>query len=262
MFSVQPSRLCVDRFPFNSQWVHFFLQTRATFVLFAILIFVPSLLSWRSNDRLGGDKVSIDDCAPKPTCELCIKEHLCGWCSTPVIGGNGAQCAGFANGSTPFICQGTYQTVTCILPTTGTASTGPTTGTTTTGTTTSSTTTGPLPGPPVKGFWRGLEVNTGYVGGEWNFTFTDTKVVVNGPDKTRFAGDVFSSSNQLDIVIVEGDSAGKTLYGIFEIGQGPATHFFTYAVSPVGTTTRPVSWAIAMKDSTYAVWTLEQPKDF
>jgi len=236
-------------------------------ILFVVLLFVSCVLSINP-DRLGGNKYAADDCFPNPTCELCIKQHLCGWCSTPVIGGNGAQCAGFANGSTPFICQGTYQTVTCLVPTTGTASTGPrpttSTGTTTltTTSTTGSSTTGPHPGPPVRGFWRGLEVNAGYSTGEWNFTFTDTNVTVHGPDKTFFAGNVYSSTNELNIVVTEGDAKGKTFYGIFELGEGPATHFLSYAISPSGATASPKSWGVAMTDPTYVVWALSQPKAF
>jgi len=235
---------------------------KSVVILFAILVCLPSLLSYR-DAHLGGGKYYEDACLPLKSCEICIKEHLCGWCSTPVIGGNGAQCAGFANGSSPFICVGTYQTTTCLVPTTGGASSGPTpTTTATTSSTTGSSTTGPSPGPPVTGFWRGLQVNQGYKSGEWNFTFSEKGVVVYGPEKKYFKGDSFSSSNQLDIKITDGDDTGETVYGIFEIGQGPATHFFTYAISPAGATLRPSSWGIAMKNNTYTVWTLTQPKDF
>jgi len=62
---------------------------------------------------LGADK-----CGAKLDCESCVKEDLCGWCSTPVKfhdGSAGPRCAGFSpNGSTPFTCDGIYSTEECI----------------------------------------------------------------------------------------------------------------------------------------------------
>jgi len=212
--------------------------------------------------------IASDNCFPWPTCVECIKQPFCGWCSTPVVGGNGAQCAGFGpSNSTPFVCVGTYQTTTCILPTTGstgsTGTTGTSTGTTTTGSTSSTTTTGPLPGPPVKGFWRGLQINKGYIVGEWNFTFTAETVDIYGPgNNTHIIGNTFSSTTELKIVVTKGPLAGETLYGRYEHNEGPATQFLTYAVSPAGATAPPSSWAAAVENESYVVWALEQPKTF
>lgn len=59
-----------------------------------------------------------DHCSPYTTCQACISEPLCGWCSEDVVyPGNitGAQCAGFnANGSNPFVCNGIYSTDQCV----------------------------------------------------------------------------------------------------------------------------------------------------
>lgn len=59
-----------------------------------------------------------DHCAPFLTCQQCVSEPLCGWCSLPVVyPGNitGPQCAGFSpNGSTPFACNGIYSTDQCV----------------------------------------------------------------------------------------------------------------------------------------------------
>lgn len=62
--------------------------------------------------------LAADHCAPYTTCQSCISQALCGWCSEDVVyPGNitGTQCAGFnANGSTPFACNGIYSTDQCV----------------------------------------------------------------------------------------------------------------------------------------------------
>jgi len=216
-------------------------------------------------------EVPFDYCFPYKTCEECLKQLYCGWCSTPVVGGDGAQCAGFSpnNKSTPFICIGQYQTTTCMfLTTSGGSTTQPTSGTTGTGGTGTGTggsttsTTGPSPVTPVSGTWRGLHINDGYIKGEWNFTFAGDVVTVYGPTGQHFAGSVLSTATEMSITVTSGDNVGFTLYGIFEQDFGPASLFFTYAASPVGTKVAPPNWGIAMKDKSYTVWALVQPKAF
>jgi len=211
-----------------------------------------------------------DHCFPYTTCETCIAQKYCGWCSTPVIGGNGAQCAGFSptNGSSPFICIGTYQTTTCIMPVTSTTSTSTgstgTTGTTSsTGSTGTTGTTGTQPKPVVGGTWRGLQVNDGYVPGEWNFDFTADNVTIKGPNSFSLMGTINSSPTQMDIVVLSssiGGLTGQTLKGIYESDFGPATFFLTWGVSPPGVT--PAGWASVMKDPKAWTWIAEQPKPF
>jgi len=241
----------------------------AKFVIaLSILLLLPTVFSyWGESAK---EKMPLDYCFPYKTCIDCLKVKYCGWCSTPVVGGNGAQCAGFSpdTNSTPFICYGTYQTTTCILPTTATAGTGTGHPTTSTGPTTSTsstitTTTGPNPAPPVRGFWRGLQINTGYVRGEWTFNFTSDYVEIRNPNEVVvYGGKVFSTATEMDIVLDVGNDKGKTLYGIFEQDFGPAEVFLTYAISPVGAKVAPASWGVAMNDKTYTVWALEQPKAF
>lgn len=59
-----------------------------------------------------------DHCSPYSTCQTCISQPLCGWCSEPVVypdGHVGTQCAGFnSNGSQPFMCNGIYSTEQCV----------------------------------------------------------------------------------------------------------------------------------------------------
>eukprot|EP00026_Physarum_polycephalum_P016278 Phypoly_transcript_17154.p1 GENE.Phypoly_transcript_17154~~Phypoly_transcript_17154.p1 ORF type:complete len:263 (+),score=33.16 Phypoly_transcript_17154:56-790(+) len=216
------------------------------------------------------DQLPFDHCFPYTTCESCINQTYCGWCSSPVLGGNGAQCAGFSptNGSTPFICFGTYQTTTCILPTTAVATSASTTQTTTStstgtsGSTGSTSTTGYNPVPPVEGFWRGLQINAGYVIGEWNFTFVDDNVTIEGPNAISFSGNILSNVNQMNLVVTAGDGKGATYNGIFELDYGPASVFLTWALAPLGTTVAPSDWGVAMKSPNYRVWAMEQPKSF
>lgn len=63
-----------------------------------------------------------DPCAQYPTCQICVAQPLCGWCSEPVTypgphGTNitGAQCAGFnPNGADPFTCSAIFSTEVCV----------------------------------------------------------------------------------------------------------------------------------------------------
>lgn len=59
-----------------------------------------------------------DHCSPYLSCQTCVAQPLCGWCSEDVVyPGNitGPQCAGFnSNGSTPFACNGIYSTEQCV----------------------------------------------------------------------------------------------------------------------------------------------------
>lgn len=80
-----------------------------------------------------------DVCAEQTSCATCVAEPSCGWCSVPVVYENnstGPQCAGFASGSRPFICNAVYSTEVCEAgytcdPTSGTCNLGaPGTGTT------------------------------------------------------------------------------------------------------------------------------------
>jgi len=211
-----------------------------------------------------------DHCFPYTTCETCIAQKFCGWCSTPVIGGNGAQCAGFSptNGSSPFICIGTYQTTTCLPPgvttATSTGSTGSTgTTSTSTGSTGTTSTTGVEPKPVVSGTWRGLQVNDGYVAGEWNFDFAADNVTIKGPNNWSLSGTILSSPTQMDVVVLSssiGGLAGQTLKGIYESDFGPATFFLTWGLAPPGVT--PAGWGSLMKDPKSWTWIAEQPKPF
>ena len=56
-------------------------------------------------------------CAQYSSCQSCVAQPLCGWCSEKVVyPGNvtGAQCAGFnPDGPNPFVCDGIYSTEMC-----------------------------------------------------------------------------------------------------------------------------------------------------
>jgi len=74
--------------------------------ILAIAVFAVAVLA-QDNHR----------CAQFTTCQSCVAEHLCGWCSEDVIyPGNitGARCAGFnPDGPNPFQCNGIYSTEMC-----------------------------------------------------------------------------------------------------------------------------------------------------
>jgi hypothetical protein len=63
--------------------------------------------------------VPVDHCSIYATCEVCVSEYLCGWCSEPVtyVGNvTGKQCAGYnPNGQDPFECTGIYSIEQCTI---------------------------------------------------------------------------------------------------------------------------------------------------
>jgi len=58
-----------------------------------------------------------DPCMNIRTCPECVFHKFCGWCSNPITyqdGSRGKNCAWQGSGSKPFVCNGVYQTETCI----------------------------------------------------------------------------------------------------------------------------------------------------
>jgi len=125
-------------------------------------------------------------------------------------------------------------------------------------TSSSSSTTGPL--PVLSGYWRGVQINAGYLPGEWNFTFTRGAVTITGPQRYYLEGLIYSSSSELDIQSTFGPSKGSFFYGIFQEHYGPyeVDRVIYWALSPLGSG-YPPDWKTAISSPRYTVWILEQP---
>jgi len=79
-------------------------------LLILAVVFVTALLASPEDD---------DPCSKFATCQQCVDQAYCGWCSTYVVyndGSRGKQCAGFDPDhphTRPFTCHGRYQTTEC-----------------------------------------------------------------------------------------------------------------------------------------------------
>eukprot|EP01121_Diplochlamys_sp_Union-15-3_P012271 TRINITY_DN364_c0_g2_i1.p1 TRINITY_DN364_c0_g2~~TRINITY_DN364_c0_g2_i1.p1 ORF type:complete len:550 (-),score=69.51 TRINITY_DN364_c0_g2_i1:362-2011(-) len=135
---------------------------------------------------------SVDECEKWPNCSICVQQQTCGWCSIPVIyeGGDvGKQCAGWNVDQTkrPFVCPGVYSIIDCSpppppptpppAPTYLCNETGLHCYQTSPGHGTSFEVCNATCGHPIipsnstpgdlRGVWRGLQIQNGYLSGEW-----------------------------------------------------------------------------------------------
>jgi len=196
-----------------------------------------------------------DPCSKYPDCHSCITApEWCGWCSVPILYNNsipGKNCAGLNVTVTPRInCTGTFSTQDCSFVTTGSTSTGTTsTGQTTGGppadkkfycdplqnNTCVQSANGTLPKdvcdaqctltpivPPVlqNKYFRGLEIDTHYLQGEWRAHFTTTDVTVVSPDGKTIQGTVTTTAEYLTITA----SDGTKVQSLWQTQPGPAVN--------------------------------------
>jgi len=221
-----------------------------------------------------------DPCSKYPDCHTCIKaKEWCGWCSVPVLYNNtipGKNCAGLNTTVTPRInCTGTFSTVDCTPPTTGsTASTG----TTSTGASTASTggqnnnylcdpytntcsqsPNGTLPKDTCTAqctmvpivpvilqdrYFRGLEIDMAYQQGEWRAHFTKTDVTIVTPDGKVMTATVSSTAQYLTLNFPD----KSMIQSIWQTQVGPAVDNLSWAWS-ARNGPPPVSFDSAMTTS-------------
>jgi hypothetical protein len=86
--------------------------------------------------------------------------------------------------------------------------------------------------PLVFGFW--------YFFGFWFLFLLKTN--------NRWSGSLFSSAIEMDVKYATGPLAGKFSYGRYELDNGPATFFLTWAIAAPGASQPPVSWQSSMSD--------------
>jgi len=79
-------------------------------------------------------------------------------------------------------------------------------------------------------FFRGLQINQGYVKGEWTANFTKTSVTVTDPSSKARSGSVFQVGTYLVVQFKDGASISS----IWQFGGGVETDFFSWAWSAPG----------------------------
>jgi len=193
-----------------------------------------------------------DPCSKYPDCHSCIAApEWCGWCSVPILYNNsipGKNCAGLNVSVTPRInCTGTFSTQDCTFSTTGstgTTSTGHSTGgppsvkkyycdpikntceTADNGTMSKDVcdaqcTLTPIVPPILQNkYFRGLQIDTHYLQGEWRAHFTTKDVVVVSPDGKTTQGTVTTTANYLTINAAD----GTKIQTLWQFQPGPAVN--------------------------------------
>jgi len=79
------------------------------------------------------------------------------------------------------------------------------------------------------GTWRGLQVNKGYIVGEWKAVFTEKNITMTRPDGDKFVGKVTSVSRYITIIPINGPLQGKNIQTLWQVAFGPASKLLTWA---------------------------------
>jgi len=200
-----------------------------------------------------------DPCSTYPDCHTCIvAPEFCGWCSVNVIYNNsiiGKNCAGINKTISPRInCTGTFSTQDCSHVTTGstTATTGHTTGgppsedkydcdpithtckKSTNGTQPKEVCAAqciltPIVPPELQNkYFRGLQIDTQYVQGEWRVHFGTIDATIVDPSGKVNSATVTSTAQYLTLTLKD----GTKLQTIWQLQNGPSTGFLSWAWGP------------------------------
>lgn len=83
--------------------------------------------------------------------------------------------------------------------------------------------------PPafLNGVWRGLEVNVGYLSGEWDAKFANDSLTLVDPSGKTYTGQIEMSGGYLQISFTD----GTLVFAQFQNAFGPETIYLTFAVS-------------------------------
>jgi len=79
------------------------------------------------------------------------------------------------------------------------------------------------------GTWRGIQINKGYIVGEWKVVFTAEGCTVARPDGEKFTAKVGIVSNFLVLEPTTGPMAGKKLQTLWQVTFGVETRLLTWA---------------------------------
>jgi len=210
-----------------------------------------------------------DPCSKYPDCTSCINAFdYCGWCSVNVLYNGtikGTQCGGLNKTKIPgLICNGVFSTVDCPTDTPSPSTNAPQTSPPNPPT---APTPAPvlyicdpktqtcakadngvpggmpleqckiacnsIPDVPVilKGrFFRGLEINKGYIVGEWTLKFDNKSATLTDTAKTKLVATVFTTAQYMILDLPN----GKRVYSLWQIGGGSALDFLSWSWGTVG----------------------------
>jgi len=200
-----------------------------------------------------------DPCSVHPTCHECIiAPENCGWCSVPVLYNNtiiGKNCAGVNTTISPRLnCTGTFSTVDCPSTSTAasTASTAASTGHTTGSpsedkylcdpitSTCKKSSNGtqpqtvcaaqcvltPIVPPDLQNkYFRGLQIDTEYVQGEWRLHFGTTDATIVDPSGKASKATITATAQYLSLTF----TSGIKIQALWQLQTGPSNLFLTWA---------------------------------
>jgi len=209
-----------------------------------------------------------DKCNAYMDCKSCLSatagDLTCGWCTTPVeyvnVTGAKYQCAGWQSGQHhQWKCYGQFRTASChdycCDTSSGTCSecSEGKTGYPTTSMCAASCKPGPSPYGKCgfNGTYRGLEIDLGYLAGEWVAVFNETGQTA----KFTYQKTGYTYEGKIGCQALDNDDGtfqltltnNTVLYGIYATGSNQAeTVGLSWALSEVGSTLPPVGWDAAM----------------
>jgi hypothetical protein len=225
-----------------------------------------------------------DKCNAYSDCKTCLAatagDLTCGWCTTPVeyinVTSAKYQCAGWQVGQHhQWKCYGQFRTATChdycCDNDSGKCSecSAGKTGLPTPDMCASSCKPGPSPygACGFNGTYRGLEIDLGYLGGEWTADFNVTSQMA----KFTFLKTGYSYSGKIGCTALDKDDGafqltltnGTKLYGIYATGSNQAeTVGLSWALSQLGSTVPPLGWDSAMLGTNATVFGYTKCADY
>jgi len=99
--------------------------------------------------------------------------------------------------------------------------------------------------PPViqNQLFRGLQIDTHYVQGEWRAQFSTNNVTITDPSGKQMVGKVSTVEKYLTITL----QSGQSIQTLWQVSQGPASQFLSWAWGALGGAP-PDSFDSAMTD--------------
>ena len=225
-----------------------------------------------------------DKCNANMDCKTCLAatagDLTCGWCTTPVeyvnVTGAKYQCAGWQSGEHhQWKCYGQFRTASChdycCDTDTGTCAEcgAGKTGLPTQDMCVAGCKAGPSPYGKCgfNGTYRGLEIDLGYLSGEWRAEFNESAQTA----KFSFLKTGYSYSGKIGCTALDKDDGafqmtltnGTKLYGIYATGSNQVeTVGLSWALSQLGSTVPPLGWESAMLGTNASVFGYTKCADY
>jgi len=97
------------------------------------------------------------------------------------------------------------------------------------------------------GNWRGLQINKGYIVGEWKAVFTEKNVTISKPSGEKFTAAVSTVGMYISLNPINGPIRGK-IQTLWQLSFGPVTKILSWAWGVPGGKP-PTSFDSAMTES-------------